>query len=119
MSPRARLARARGRPSYRSEQHSLERAFEELDPNVISAVLERRGGDVDLAAADLLELKPAKGKREDGSAEKRARLNDAGYWGGVLEDERGKEDEEGDRGLAYAREVIRSMHAWVEDQWTR
>ena len=24
MSPRARLARARGRPSYRSEQHSLE-----------------------------------------------------------------------------------------------
>ncbi len=119
MSPRARLARARGRPSYRSEQHSLERAFEELDPNVISAVLERRGGDVDLAAADLLELKPAKGKREDGSAEKRARLNDAGYWGGVLEDERGKEDEEGDRGLAYAREVIRSMHAWAEDQWTR
>ena len=90
MSPRARLARARGRPSYRSEQHSLERAFEELDPNVISAVLERRGGDVDLAAADLLELKPAKGKREDGSAEKRARVNDAGYWGGVLEDDAGR-----------------------------
>ena len=38
MSPRARLARARGRPSYRSEQHSLERAFEELDPNDMALI---------------------------------------------------------------------------------
>ena len=46
------------RPKYRTELKSLERAFQELDSNVIASVLERRQGNVDLAAADLLDLKP-------------------------------------------------------------
>ena len=87
MSP---ASRPRTRPLYRSEQRSLEGAFKELDANIISAVLERRHGNVDLAAQDLLEMKPMKPSsatvsegREEGSAEKRAKVD----WGDVLDGE--------------------------------
>lgn len=90
--PRARTSRAsramlpppnarerRARQMYRVEQRSLESAFRELDANVIAAALERRRGNADLAAQDLLEMSPSKGEA------KRARTDEAvNYWGDVL-----------------------------------
>ena len=122
MSP---ASRPRTRPLYRSEQRSLEGAFKELDANVISAVLERRHGNVDLAAQDLLEMKPMNSSkaplsegREEGSAEKRAKVD----WGDVLDGEarRGEADAiERSVTMECARDAMRGMHAWEEGQWAR
>jgi len=109
--PRAFTGVATG--AFRAEQRSLETAFSELDSNVIASVLERRNGNADLAAADLLEMKatspgtvktPGGCKYVGGSDGKRARTEgsggDAAYWGSVLERGDAKDGDRDDDGEA-------------------
>jgi chromodomain-helicase-DNA-binding protein 6 len=134
--PRAFTGVATG--AFRAEQRSLETAFSELDSNVIASVLERRNGNADLAAADLLEMKATTtvspgpgGFVVTGSGGKRARTDggsgDAAYWGSVLErrDDGGDGDDDAmvtdgssrDASSGDGRTVSPGAIGWATYEW--
>ena len=101
---------------YRVEQRSLENAFRELDTNVIASALERRRGNADLAAQDLLELSPSSG------GAKRSKTDEAvNYWGDVLtEAARASASDDGSSEDGTERSFGRrngTSYAWAADTW--
>lgn len=107
------------RPKYRTELKSLERAFQELDSNVIASVLERRQGNVDLAAADLLDLKPSSGAI--GAKRAKDERGEREFWTEVLDDASASASAE-DGSMDSSREFVRSRkgaksYGWGSEQW--
>lgn len=125
MSPTSRTRNARA--VYRVEQRSLESAFAELDANVIAEVLVRRRGNVDLAAQDLLEIRPSSTEKRRRKAE--APATEREYWGDVLAERRADAERTGtesdgsasnDNAATRSEErSIRSRHEWPSEQWGR
>ena len=98
------------RCAYHTEQKSLERTFESIDPATIAEVLASHSGNMDLAAMDLVELdrvgfkgtsgdsspddkKPSGGAPGEDPSEK-AKAVDGSFWNDVLGDVTMEDDEE-------------------------
>ena len=95
--PRRAAAR---RCAYHTEQKSLERTFESLDPATIAEVLASHSGNMEAAAMDLVEFeraglaRNARGlsssddaeKARDDADEPMANAAGASFWNDVLED---------------------------------
>ena len=67
------------RCAYHTEQKSLERTFESIDPATIAEVLASHSGNMDLAAMDLVELDRVgfKGTSSDSSPDDKKRSGGA------------------------------------------
>ena len=134
--PRRAAAR---RCAYHTEQKSLERTFESLDPATIAEVLASHSGNMEAAAMDLVEFeraglaRNARGlsssddaeKARDDADEPMANAAGASFWNDVLEDVTMEDEDErretaglseGDAALVLA-DGATPYASWPVDQW--
>ena len=128
------------RCAYHTEQKSLERTFETIDPATIAEVLASHSGNMELAAMDLVELdrvgvhgasggaSPDDTNTSGGSpgenTEKTA--TDPSFWNDVLGDVTMETDDEGEAGgvdtsgavHVPATDGITPYASWPADQWS-
>ena len=129
------------RCAYHTEQKSLERTFESIDPATIAEVLASHSGDMDRAAMDLVELeragflgasngsslddKKTSGGGSGEDAEKTA-AQDGSFWNDVLGDVTMDDDDEGDAAgasegtvaFAATTDGVTPYASWPADQWS-
>ena len=127
------------RCAYHTEQKSLERTFESIDPATIAEVLASHSGNMDLAAMDLVELdrvgfkgtssdsspddkKPSGGAPGEDPSEK-AKAVDGSFWNDVLGDVTMEDDEEAvgvSDGVLHvpATDGVTPYSSWPTDQWS-
>ena len=128
------------RCAYHTEQKSLERTFETIDPATIAEVLASHSGNMELAAMDLVELdrvgvhgasggaSPDDTNTSGGSpgenTEKTA--TDPSFWNDVLGDVTMETDDEGEAGgvdtsgavHVPATDGVTPYASWPADQWS-
>ena len=129
------------RCAYHTEQKSLERTFESIDPATIAEVLASHSGDMDRAATDLVEFERAgfrgasNGSSPDdkktsgggpGEDTEKTAAQDGSFWNDVLGDVTMDDDDEGDaagasegmHAFAAATDGVTPYASWPADQWS-
>ena len=128
------------RCAYHTEQKSLERTFESIDPATIAEVLASHSGDMDRAATDLVEFERADSAARDrsspddkktsgggpGEDTEKTAAQDGSFWNDVLGDVTMDDDDEGDaagasegmHAFAAATDGVTPYASWPADQWS-